>query len=197
MLRWRLFVGGPLPRMLGNLGQAPGGLQAPGRRKPRVLRCWVDDSTTGDIGTEASVVTVVLGLRGIELMSASDLLLVNRTKSAVAATPSDHRAALTTLIQGRSEWEHGGVLVLIDGVFDQDCLNLIAERLGTTGEKVHTGGLEQLHWATARKATVLVYLPVDGIPPTTVAVVEAGGGVVLKGWPNTWPAEERREASLA
>ena len=28
MLRWRLFVGGPLPRLLVNLGQAPGGLLA-------------------------------------------------------------------------------------------------------------------------------------------------------------------------
>ena len=181
-----------MPRMMGNAGQAPGGMHAPGRRKPRVLRCWVDDSTTGDIGTEASVVTVVLGLRGIELQSASDLLLVNRTKSAVAATPSVLRAALTTPIQGRFDWEHGGVLVLSDGEFDQDCLNLIAETLGTTGEKVHTGGLEQLHWATAGKATVLVYLPVVGIPPITVAVVEAGGGVVLRGWPNTWSDEAHR-----
>ena len=142
-----------MPRMMGNAGQAPGGMHAPGRRKPHVLRCWVDDSTTGDIGTEASVVTVVLGLRGIELLSASDLLLVNRTKSAVAATPSDHRAALTTLIQGRFEWEHGGVLILSEGEIGQDVLGLIAERLGTTGEKVHTGGLEQFHWARAGKAT--------------------------------------------
>ena len=130
-----------MPRMLGDAGPAPAGVQAPGRRKPRVLRCWVDDSTTGDIGTEASVVTVVLSLRGIELLSASDLLLVNRTKSAVAATPSYHKAALTTLIQGRFEWEHGGALVLSDGEIEQELLDLIATRLGTTGEKVHTGGL--------------------------------------------------------
>ena len=32
-------------------------------------------------------------------LSASDLLLVKRTKSAVAATPSDHRVALTTFIR--------------------------------------------------------------------------------------------------
>ena len=140
---------------------------------------------------------MVLGLRRIELLSASDLLLVNRTKSAVAATPSDHRAALTTLIQGRCDWEHGGVLVLSDGESDQDCLNLIAETLGTTGEKVHTGGLEQLHWATAGKATVLVYLPVVGIPPITVAVVEAGGGVVLRGGPNTWSDEEKNNGAQA
>ena len=70
-------------------------------------------------------------------------------------------------------------------------------RLGTAGEKVHTGGLEQLHWATAGKATVLVYLPAVGIPPTTVAVVEAGGGVVLRGWPDAWPAEEREKGEQA
>ncbi len=141
MLRWHLCTGGPAPRLLGNASQAPGGLQAPRRRRPRVLRCWVDDSTKGDIGTEASVVTVVLGLRGIKLLSASDLLLVNRTKSAVAATPSDHRAALTTIIQGRFDWEHGGVLVLSEGEIEQELLDLIATRLGTAGEKVHTGGL--------------------------------------------------------
>ena len=145
------MVKGPLPRLLGNLGQAPGGEQPPEERKPRILRFWVDDSTAGDIGTEASIVTVVRGLRGIELLTASELLLVNRTKSAVAATPSDHRAARTTLIQGRLGWEHGGVLVLSEGEIEQELLDLIAARLGTVGEKVHTGGLEQLHWATAAK----------------------------------------------
>ena len=197
MLRWRLFAGGPVPRLLGNAGQAPGGGQAPPRRKPRVLRCWVDDSTTGDIGTEASAVTVVRGLRGIELLTASDLLLVNCIKSAVAATPSDRRTALTTLIQGRFGWKHGGVLVLSEDEIEQELLHLIAERLGTGGEKVHVGGLEQLHWATAGKATVLVHLPGGGIPPITAAVVEAGGGVVLRGWPDAWPAGEKDRGALA
>ena len=81
------------------------------RREPRILRCLVDDSTAGDLGTEESITTVVRGLRAIELLTASDLLLVNRTKSAIAAMPSDFRAALTTLIQGRASWERGGVLV--------------------------------------------------------------------------------------
>ena len=82
-------------------------------------------------------------------------------------------------------------LVLSEGEIEQELLDLIAARLGTVGEKVHTGGLEQLQWATAGKATVLVYLPVVGIPPITVGVVEAGGGVVLRGWPNTWSDEEK------
>ena len=66
MLRWRLYVSGPLPRLLGRVGPAPGGVQPPAaaRRKPRILRCWVDDSTAGDIGTEESVVTGARGLRG-------------------------------------------------------------------------------------------------------------------------------------
>ncbi len=118
---------------------------------------------------------MVRGSRGIELLTASDLLLVNRKTSAVAATPSDHRAALSTLIQGRFGGEHGGFLVLSEGEVEQELLDLIATRLGTLGERVHTGGLDQLHWAVAGKATVLVHLPAAGIPPLTVAVVEAGG----------------------
>ena len=39
MLRWCLLVSGSLPRLLGNLGQAPCGLQPPERNKPRILRC--------------------------------------------------------------------------------------------------------------------------------------------------------------
>ena len=83
------------------------------------------------------------------------------------------------------------------GEIEQELLDLIAVRLGTAGEKVHTGGLEQLHWATAGKATVLVHLPAAGIPPITVAVVEAGGGVVLRGWPDAWAAEDRERGTLA
>ena len=139
------------------------------------MRCWVDDSSAGDIGTEESVVTVVFGLRAIELLTASDLLLVNKTKSAVAATPSDHRAALTTLIQGRFAWEHGGVLVVGEGEVEQELLDVVAQRLGTDVGRVHVGGPEQLYWAEAGKATVLVHLPAVGIPPLTVKVVEAGG----------------------
>ena len=73
----------------------------------------------------------------------------------------------------------------------------IAERLGTVGEMVHVAGLDQVHWATAGKATVVVHLPGVGIPPLTVAVVEAGGGVVLRGWPNTWAGLDEHRAALA
>ena len=164
-----------MPVVLGGMNRAPGVPQPMGRRKPRILRCWVDDSTAGDLGTEESITTVVRGLRAIELLSASDLLLVNRTKSAIAATPSDFRAALTTLVQGRASWDRGGVLVLSDDEVEQAVLDLIIERLGTTGEMVHVAGVDQVHWATAGKATVVVHLPGVGIPPLTVAVVEAGG----------------------
>jgi hypothetical protein len=115
LLRWRLMVCAPIPRappmpvVLGGMNRVPGVPEPMGRRKPRILRCWVDDSTAGDLGTEESITTVVRGLRAIELLTASDLLLVNRTKSAIAATPSDFRAALTTLIQGRASWERGCV----------------------------------------------------------------------------------------
>ena len=180
MLRRRLGVSGQIPRPLG--GRPPPGLMAvlgggqpPAVRAPRILRYWVDDSSAGDIGTEESVVTGVRGLRA-ELLTASDLLLVNRKKSAVAATPSDHRAALTTLIQGRFAWEHGGVLVVGEGEVEQELLDVIAQRLGTDVGRVHVGGPEQLYWAEAGKASVLVHLPAVGIPPLTVKVVEAGGG---------------------
>ena len=72
----------------------------------------MDDSTAGDLGTEESITTVVRGLRAIELLAASDRLVVNRTKSAIAAAPGDFRAALAILIQGRASWDKGGVLVL-------------------------------------------------------------------------------------
>ena len=78
------------------------------------------------------------------------------------------------------------MLVLSDDEVEQAVLDLIIERLGTTGEMVHVAGVDQVHWATAGKATVVVHLPGVGIPPLTLAVVEAGGGVVLRGWPNTW-----------
>ena len=62
---------------------------------------------------------------------------------------------------------------------------------------MHAGDLEQLHWAVAGKATVLVHLPAAGIPPLTVAVVEAGGGVVLRGWPDAWADADRQRGVTA
>ena len=58
-------------------------------------------------------------MRAIELLAASDHLVVNRTKSAIAATPGEFRAALTTLIQGRASWDRGGVLVLCEDEVEQ------------------------------------------------------------------------------
>ena len=70
-------------------------------------------------------------------------------------------------------------VVLCDEEVEQALLDIIAERLGVEGPKVHVGGLDQMHWSKAGKATVLVHLPGAGIPPLTVSVIEAGGGVVL------------------
>jgi hypothetical protein len=162
-----------------------------------ILRCWVDDSTAGDLGTEEIITTVVKGLWAIELLAASDRLVVNRTKSAIAAAPGDFRTALAILIQGRTSWDQGGVLVLRQDEVEQDLLNIIAERLGVEGAKVHVGGLDQLHWSKAGKATVLVHLPGAGIPPFTVSAITAGGGVVLRGWPDTWPHEDKKNAAEA
>ena len=202
MLRWRVMVVGEIPRALPmparfrEADPPAAGPQLRGR-KPLILRCWVDDSTAGDLGTEESVTTVVRGLRAIELLAASDHLVVNRTKSAIAATPGEFRAALNTLIQGRANWDRGGVLVLCEDEVDQALLDIIAERLGVEGLKVHTAGLDQVHWAKAGKATVLVHLPGVGIPPLTVAVIEAGGGVVLRGWPDTWANLDKQSAAQA
>ena len=80
----------PMPARFQEVAPPAAGPQRRGR-KPLILRCWVDDSTAGDLGTEESITTVVRGLRAIELLAASDHLVVNRTKSAIAATPGDFR----------------------------------------------------------------------------------------------------------
>ena len=134
----------------------------------------MDDSTAGDLGTENSIVTVVKGLRAIELLAASDRLVVNRTKSAIAAAPGNFRAALAVLIQGRASWSQGGVLVLCEGEAKQDLLDIIAERLGVEHGRVHVGGQDRVHWSKAGKATVLVHLPGAGIPPVTGSAIVAG-----------------------
>ena len=190
MLRWRVMAAGGIPRApsmpaLALVVAPPAAALQRRGRKPLILRCWVDDSTAGDLGTEESITTVVRGLRAIELLAASDRLVVNRTKSAIAAVPGDFRAALAILIQGRASWDKGGVLVLCDGEVEQALLDIIAERLGVERTRVHVGGLDQLHWSKAGKATVLVHLPGTGIPPVTVSAIVAGGGVVLRGWPDT------------
>ena len=79
MLRWRVIVVGEIPRALTmparfqEVAPPAAGPQRRGR-KPLILRCWVDDSTAGDLGTEESITTVVRGLRAIELLAASDHL---------------------------------------------------------------------------------------------------------------------------
>jgi hypothetical protein len=114
MLRWRVMVAGEIPRAplmlpplpaLGSVSDPPADEPQRRGRKPLILRCWVDDSTAGDLGTENSIVTVVKGLRAIELLAASDRLVVNRTKSAIAAAPGDFRAALSGPHPGQSELE--------------------------------------------------------------------------------------------
>jgi hypothetical protein len=157
----------------------------------------VDDSTAGDLGTENSIVTIVKGLRAIELLAASDRLVVNRTKSAIAAAPGDFRAALSVLIQGRASWSQGGLLVLCEEEVEQGLLGIIAEHLGVECGRVHVGGLDQLHWSKAGKATVLVHLPGTGIPPVTGSAIVAGGGVVLRGWPDSWVNEDMERAAQA
>ena len=94
--------------------------EPPVLRVPRIIRTWVDDSTCGDIGAEQSAVTCIRGLRAMELLSASDLLQVNRVKSAVAATPASHREDMATLIQGRHEWAQGGILIVDEGEVGDD-----------------------------------------------------------------------------
>ena len=202
MLRWRVMVVGEIPRALPmparfrEADPPAAGPQLRGR-KPLILRCWVDDSTAGDLGTEESITAVVRGLRAIELLAASDHLVVNRTKSAIAATPGDFKGALTILIQGRASWDRGGVLVLREDEVEQALLDIIAERLGVEGLKVHTAGLDQVPWSKAGRATVLVHLPGAGIPPLTVSAIEAGGGVVLRGWPDTWANLGKDKAAQA
>ena len=87
--------------------------------------------------------------------------------------------------------------MLCDGEVEQALLDTIAERLGVERTKVHVGGLDQLHWSKAGKATVLVHLPGAGIPPLTVSAIVAGGGVVLRGWPDTWVNEDKDRAAQA
>ena len=160
--------------------------EPPVQRIPRVLRCWVDDSTAGDIGAEHSAVTCIRGLRSMELLSASDLLQVNRIKSAVAATPESHRRDMATLIQGRHEWSQGGVLIVDEGEVDDDVVEVIKARLEVGDGLVQVAGHEALEWPVAGKAAVLVHLPGAGVPPTTARLLEVGGGVVLRGWPDVW-----------
>ncbi len=83
------------------------------------------------------------------------------------------------------------MLVLCDEEVEQALLDIIADRLGVEGLNVHTAGMDQVHWSKAGKATVLVHLPGAGFPPLTVSVIEAGGGVVLQGWPDTWANEDK------
>ncbi len=104
-------------------------------------------------------------MRAIELLAASDHLVVNRTKPAIAAAPGEFRAA---------SWDRGGVLVLCEEEVEQALLDIIAERLGVEGLKVHTAGLDQVHWPKAGKATVLVHLPGAGIPALTVTSSRPG-----------------------
>ena len=122
----------------------------------------------------------------MELLSASDLLQVNRIKSAVAATPASHRENLATLIQGRHEWAQGGLLIVDEGEVGADLVEIIKERLEAGDGLVQVAGQEAVQWPVAGKAAVLVHLPGAGVPPTTVRVIEAGGGVVLRGWPDAW-----------
>ena len=138
MLRWRVMVVQGIPRApVTVLAIAPPRARPHGNgRKPLVLRCWVDDSTAGDLGTEKSVTTIVKGLRAIELLAASDRLVVNRTKSAIAAAPADFKAAMEVLIQGRASWNQGGVLVISDEAVGTDLLGLIAERIGHSGPPI-------------------------------------------------------------
>ena len=72
MLRWRVMVTGGIPRApslaVRVLVVAPPAAVLPRRgRKPLILRCWVDDSTAGDLGTEESITTVVNGVEGYRI----------------------------------------------------------------------------------------------------------------------------------
>ncbi len=49
--------------------------------------------------------------------------------------------------------------MLCEGEIEENLLCIIAERLGVERARVHAGGLEQLHWSKAGRATVLVHLP--------------------------------------
>ncbi len=145
MLRWRVMVVQGIPRSPTMVNHAlvvvPPAVRPQHRKRvPLILRCWVDDSTAGDLGTEESVTTIVKGLRAIELLAASDRLVVNRTKSAIAAAPAEFRTALAALIQGGASWDQGGVLVLCEEAVEQNLLDYIAERLGVDVAKVHVGG---------------------------------------------------------
>ena len=113
----------------------------------------------------------------MELLSASDLLHVNRVKSAVATTPASHREDMVTLIQGRHERAQGGILIVNEGEVGDDLVEIIKERLESGEGLVQVAGHEALQWPVAGKAAVFVYLPGAGVPPpTTVRVVEAGWG---------------------
>ena len=62
---------------------------------------------------------------------------------------------------------------------------------------MHCGTLDLLRWPLAGRASVLVVLPDSGVPPLTTKVIEAGGGVVLRGWPDSWAAEEQERGAAA
>ena len=108
----------------------------------------------------------------MELLSASDLLQVNRVKSAVAATPASHREDMAMLIQGRHEWAQGGILIVDEGEVGDDLVEVIKERLESGEGLVQVAGHEALQCPVAGKAAVLVYLPGAGVPPATVQVLE-------------------------
>ncbi len=181
LLRWRQGVEAPVG----------GGL------RPRLVRCWVDDSTAGDVGTQESVTTVIKGLRRMELLAASDGLVVNQTKSAVAATPASHREDLTLLLQARQRWARGLLMITHDDEVTEEVKGALLDVLGVGEDRAVTCGAESLRWQVAGGATVLVHLPGQGVPPSTTAVVAAGQGVVLRGAPAAWSQAQLEEAKKA
>ena len=159
---------------------------APVGRQPAILRCWVDDSTAGDTGESRSVVTVVSGLRQMELLAASDGLVVNKTKSAVAATPASHRKDLEELLQARQGWPEGLVLIVSDVDIGEDIKQAVCEQLEAVEAQVSVKTHDRVTWQNAGFASVLVYLSGPGVAPTVVQVIEAGQGAVLRGGPGGW-----------
>ncbi len=166
-------------------------------RVPKILRTWVDDSTAGDLGKEQSVKICIRGLRAIMEQMDTDRLQVNCSKSAIVAAPESHRDALQELMEGWRQWPHGGLMVLSDEVIPADLVALIIERLGAQDSEVQIGTQENLFWAKAGKASVLVHLPGPEIPPFTCEVVREAGGVILRGWPDTWDEASRGAAAGA
>ncbi len=80
---------------------------------------------------------------------------------------------------------------------EEHLLQVIADRLGVSRGVVVTCGEAGLVWHEGGHATVLVHLPSAGVPPLTVEVIEAGGGAVLRGWPDSWPAGQVHGARQA